>query len=309
MTDGLDPQASAVLATLKALAPVAAPDADDARWLADFRCQVALLRTFAGAVEPVHAIDHLIVAGPAGDLPVRLYRPAPGPLPLLFHVHGGGGIAGSVDGHDPLLRALANRTGWLVAAPDYRLAPEWRFPVQLEESYAALIAVAALLDIAAGRVVVSGDSIGGAIAAALAMLVRDRGGPALAGQALLYPNTDLRSDADYPSRRSEDGRIIVAADLERQIGLYVAQAADRDTPLASPIVGDLARLPPAFVATNDRDPLRDEGLAYAAALAAEGVSVTGVRMSGVIHACLQMRGAIDAADGLVDDLAAWLSRV
>lgn len=113
----------------------------------------------------------------------------------MLHLHGGGGIAGSVDGHDPVLRALANRTGRLVAAPDYRLAPEHRFPVQIEECFAALVAVAALPDVDPARIVVSGDSIGATIATAVAMLALDRGGPALAGQVLFYPNIDLRAGA------------------------------------------------------------------------------------------------------------------
>lgn len=302
----LDPQARDVLAAIERLSSPPAPDRDDSHWLADFRAGVALLRTFAGEPEPVHRIDHLIVDGPAGVLTVRLYRPSEGTLPVLLHVHGGGGIAGSVDGHDPMLRALANRTGWLVAAPDYRLAPEHRFPVQLEESHAALVAVAALAGIDPGRIVVSGDSIGGTIAAALAMLARERG-PRLAGQVLMYPNIDLRADASYPSRASEDGRIVSIADTERQIGLYVAEQADRATALVTPILGDLRDLPPAFVVTNDCDPLRDEGRAYARALADAGVAVSRREMPGMIHAFLQMLGRIDAGEALLGELAGWLA--
>lgn len=305
--NGLDPQAEAVLVELKQLAPPSlSDDAGDAEWLATFRCQAALLRSFSGAVEPVDSIAHRIVCGPAGDLPVRLYRPKSGRLPLLLHLHGGGGIAGSVEGHDPMLRALANRTGWMVAAPDYRLAPAHRFPGQIEESYAALVAVAGLPDVDPSRLVVAGDSIGATIATAVAMLARDRGGPALAGQVLFYPNIDLRADAAYPSRRSEDGRIIAAADLERQIGLYVAGDADRISPLASPILGDLYGLPPALVLTGERDPLRDEGEAYAQALADAGVPTTHHRIAGMIHGFLQMRGRIDAADAAMHDLGKWV---
>lgn len=302
----LDPQAQAVLAAIERLSPAPAPDRDDAHWLADFRCGVALLRTFAGEPEPVHRIDHLIVDRPAGALTVRLYRPSAGTLPVLLHVHGGGGIAGSVDGHDPMLRALANRTGWMVAAPDYSLAPAHRFPVQLEESHAALAAVAALEGIDPGRIVVSGDSIGGTIAAALAMLARERG-PKLAGQVLFYPNIDLRADASYPSRDSEDGRIVSIADTRRQIGLYVADPADRATPLVTPILGDLRDLPAAFVVTNACDPLRDEGRAYAGALTDAGVAVTQREMPGMIHAFLQMLGRIHAGETLLGELAGWLA--
>lgn len=308
MTAGdLDPQAAAVLDELRRLAPPSAPaSAGDAEWLATFRCQAALLRGFSGEVEPVEGIAHLVVRGPAGELPVRLYRPAAGRLPLLLHVHGGGGIAGSVDGHDPMLRALANRTGWLVAAPDYRLAPACRFPVQIEECHAALAAAARLPDIDPTRIVVAGDSIGATIATAVAMLVRDRGGPALAGQMLFYPNTDLRADAAWPSRRSEDGRVIGAADLERQVRLYVAADADRASPLASPILAELADLPPTFITTGERDPLRDEGDAYARALTDAGVATTHRRVDGMIHAFMQMAARIDAAAAVMHDVRRWL---
>lgn len=303
----LDPQARAVLDALAGLAPSVSPNADDTVWLANFRCQVALLRGFSGDAEPVHRVDHLIVAGPAGELPVRLYRPRAGRLPVLLYVHGGGAIAGSVDVHDPVLRALANRTGWLVAAPDYRLAPEFRFPVQIEECRAALAAVAALPDIDARRIVVAGDSIGGTIAAALATLVRDHGGPALAGQLLFYPNIDLRGQTDYPSRSSEDGRIISAGDLERQIRLYLAGDGDRASALASPITGKLAGLPPALIVTGGCDPLRDEGQAYAAALGEAGVAVTHRHVPGMVHAFLQMRARITMAETLFREAADWLT--
>lgn len=305
--DRLDPQAAAVLAELDRLTPPSLPDdAGEAEWLATFRCQAALLRSFAGAPEPTQSIAHLIVHGPAGEFPVRLYRPRSGRLPLLFHVHGGGGIAGSVDGHDPVLRALANRTGWLVAAPDYRLAPAHRFPEQIEECYAALVAAAALPDVDPSRIAVAGDSIGATIATVVAMLALARGGPALAGQLLFYPNIDLRADATYPSRRSEDGRIIAAADLERQIRLYVATDTDRTSPLASPILADLTGLPPACVVTGACDPLRDEGEAYARALADAGVPTTHRRIAGMIHGFLQMLGRIDAADATLRDVGTWL---
>ena len=112
----MDPQARTILDTIATLAPDADPSADDAQWLADFRYQTALLTSFSGDPEPVHAITHLMLPSEADALVVRLYRPKPGRLPLLLHIHGGGAIAGSIDGHDPALRALANRTGWLVAA-------------------------------------------------------------------------------------------------------------------------------------------------------------------------------------------------
>lgn len=246
----------------------------------------------------------------SGPLTVRLYRPKPGPLPLLLHIHGGGAIAGSIDGHDPALRALANRTGWLVAAPAYRLAPEHRFPAQLDDSWTALLGLteqADMLDIDTSRIVVSGDSIGGTLATALASRAAAEGGPALQGQILLYPNTDLRHDANYPSRASEDGNIIDAKSLERQIDLYLASNSDRTAPRASPILAaDLAALPPTLLVTCENDPLRDEGEAYGQRLRDASVVVDHDRFDGMLHAFLQMGGQMAATDRLLDRIASWL---
>ena len=308
----MDPQARTILETIAKLAPdaSAAAETDDAAWLADFRYQTTLLKAFSGDPEPVHAITHLLVPSETGRLVIRLYRPKPGPLPLLLHIHGGGAIAGSIDGHDPALRALANRTGWLVAAPAYRLAPEHRFPAQLDDSRTALtglVAQAAALDIDASRIVVSGDSIGGTLATALAARAIAENAPALSGQILLYPNTDLRSETDYPSRRSEDGNIIDAASLERQIDLYLASPDARTDPRASPILAeDLSALPPTLLVTCENDPLRDEGEAYGRRLREAGVAVDHHRFDGMIHAFLQCGGRVDATSRLLDRIAAWL---
>ncbi len=306
----MDPQARTILDTIAALAPETDRNADDARWLADFRYQTALLKTFSGDPEPVHAITHLLLPSEYGTLAVRLYRSRPGPLPLLLHIHGGGAIAGSIDGHDPALRALANRTGWLVAAPAYRLAPEHRFPAQLDDSWTALTGLveqADALDIDASRIVVSGDSIGGTLATALAARVAAEDGPELIGQILLYPNTDLRRDADWPSRRSEDGNIIDAASLERQIDLYVGSPEARSDPHASPILAsNLAALPSTLLVTCGNDPLRDEGEAYGRRLLDAGIAVDHEPFDGMIHAFLQMGGRVDATSRLLDRIAAWL---
>lgn len=251
-----------------------------------------------------------MLEGEKGRLAVHLYRPAEGRLPLLLHMHGGGAIAGSVDGHDACLRALAERTGWLVAAPLYRKAPEHRFPAQIEDGWRALTALASRADefgIDPARIVLSGDSIGGTFATTLAMRARDRGSPAICGQILLYPNTDLRRGAHYPSREREDGNIIARADLERQIDLYLVSEEQRNLPTASPILApDLRGLPRALIVTCGADPLCDEGEAYGRRLAAAGVDVQSERFEGMIHAFLQMGGRIDATARLLDSVADWL---
>lgn len=305
----MDPQARAVLDRLAALAPASPAHREDARWLADFRYQTALLAKFDVEPTALHEVTHLTVPG-ARPLTIRLYRPKPGPLPLLLHMHGGGAIAGSVDGHDPCLRALAQRTGWLVAAPLYALAPENRFPAQLDDGWRALKVLseqASALDIARERIVLSGDSIGATLATALALRVRDDGGPALEGQILLYPNTDLRRGASYPSRTSKSGNVISLADLERQIDLYLGDEIVRASALASPLlVRELKGLPRTLLVTCGEDPLGDEGDAYGDRLSDAGVNVDRERFEGMIHGFLQMGGHIDATSHLLDVVAKWL---
>lgn len=298
-----DPQARAVLARLAALAPDSAPGSDDALWIADFRARTALLHDLGGDPPVLHRVHH----HPVGALPMRLYDPAAGPLPTLFHIHGGGAIAGSVDGHDPALRRLAAHTGWRVAAPRYRLAPEAPFPAMLDDLHAALLALLERDDMDGMRVVLSGDSIGATLATTLARRLAQQGGPAVAGQLLLYPNTDLRRAADWPSRRTQDGNIIDAAGLERQIDLYLANPEQRADPDASPILAtDLAGLPPTLLVTCACDPLRDEGEAYGTRLADAGVAVTHHRLAGTLHAVLQMAGHLDATTMLLDHVRTWL---
>jgi len=302
----MNEQAQHVLKRIAALSATPSKNPDDAHWLVDFRCGVAQLRSFAPAPEPVAKVSNILV----GNLPVRLYRPREGKLPLLLHMHGGGAIAGSVDGHDPALRALANRTGWLVAAPGYRLAPEHRFPAQLDDGWAALTYLAknaAEHEIDLDRIVVSGDSIGGALAASMAMQARDRNGPKLKGQILLYPNTDLRENAPHASLKAKNGIIISLDMLKRQVDLYLQTPADRENPLASPLLAkDFKNLPPALVVTCEEDPLDDEGIAYAKRLTDAGVPVKHERFPGMIHAFLQMGGYIHETSRLTDVIAEWL---
>lgn len=310
----MDADALAVLDYLARRAPAADGAPDDARWLANFRYQTGLIASLDMPPVELHAVSHVIVPG-SPALAVRLYRPRPGPLPLLLHMHGGGAIAGSVDGHDAALRMLAKRTGWLVAAPLYRLAPEHRFPAQLEDGWRTLCHLREQADacgIDASTIVVSGDSIGGTLATALAVRARDtprdtRTVP-LAGQILLYPNTDLRRGADYPSRTRENGHVIARDDLERQIDLYLSCESDRHDPRASPILAGTEGLPPCLVVTCGADPLCDEGDAYARMLIEAKVPVTREHFTGMIHAFMQTGGLTSATARLFDCIADWLQR-
>jgi cation diffusion facilitator CzcD-associated flavoprotein CzcO/acetyl esterase/lipase len=231
-----------------------------------------------------------VLPGPAGDLAYRLYRPpAPGPHPLIAYFHGGGWVLGSQASDDPLCRDLCVRTGSVVVSVNYRHAPEDRFPAAADDAFAAvgwIAANAAVLGGIPGRLTVAGWSAGGNVAAIACQLARDAGGPDIASQLLLAPVTDC--DLGRPSYASNGEGFILTAGLMQWFWDHYADEADRTSPKASPLRGTLAGLPPAVVVTAEFDPLRDEGDAYAEALAAAGVPVRHVRARGHTHTSLTM---------------------
>jgi cation diffusion facilitator CzcD-associated flavoprotein CzcO/acetyl esterase/lipase len=228
--------------------------------------------------------------GPAGDLAYRLYRPpSQGPHPLIAYFHGGGWVLGSQDSDDPFCRDLCVRTGSVVVSVNYRHAPEDRFPAAVDDAFAAvcwIAANAAGLGGIPGQLTVAGWSAGGNLAAITCQLARDAGGPDIAGQLLLHPVTDC--DLGRPSYSSNGEGFVLTAALMRWFWDHYADEADRANPIASPLRGTLAGLPPAVVITAEFDPLRDEGDAYAEALAAAGVPVRHIRARGHIHTSLTM---------------------
>ncbi|WP_027502209.1 alpha/beta hydrolase [Rhodococcus sp. UNC363MFTsu5.1] len=242
--------------------------------------------------EPVAEVALRVVPGPGSDLPVRIYRPAvtsDADVPIVVFAHGGGFVFCDLDTHDGICRSMANGVGAIVVSVDYRLAPESRWPAAAEDVY-AVVAWAAEhgqeLGGDAGRIVVAGDSAGGNLAAVTALIVRDRGGPALAAQLLLYPviAADFETDS---YREFATGYFNTRAAMQWYWDQYVA-VEDRDHPHASPLRAELAGLPPAVVVTAGCDPLCSEGDAYANALAAEGVPVNHRRYDGAIHGFMTM---------------------
>lgn len=238
------------------------------------------------------------ISGQGGAIPVRLYRPQiEGDLPAIVFFHGGGWVVGTIDQYEHLARVLAVETGCAVLSVGYRLAPECPYPAGLEDCYAAvewLAASAAELGVDASRLAVAGDSAGGNLAAAVALLARDRAGPKLRHQLLFYPVTDRCCDTvSY----KENDRYFLTPDMMRWFWKqYVGDRAAAATPFAAPAdFSDLAGLPPATVITAEFDPLRDEGEAYAHALANAGVPANLVRAPGMIHGFIVMWGMVDAA--------------
>ena len=243
-----------------------------------------------------------------GPLRVRVYRPAAdGPLPGLVWLHGGGWVVGSLDSHDGLCRAIAARTPCVVAAVDYRLAPEHPFPAGLEDAWSGTewaAHEAGALGIDPGQLAVGGDSSGGNLAAVVALRARDRGLP-LALQVLVYPVVDCTFDR--PSYREHGtGLNLSRAKMEWYWGLYM-NGADGLQPEASPLrTDDLAGVAPALVITASHDILLSECDAYAARLEQAGVPVQRVHYDGMIHGFLRMPMLVDEAADAVGEIAAAL---
>ena len=256
------------------------------------------------------------IPGPGGvELPIRIYTPAgdapAGGRPLVTYLHGGGWVIGSIATHDATCRDLAADTDAVVVSIGYRMAPEASFPQPVEDCYAGLQWVAsegASLGGDPSRLAIAGDSAGGNLAAVVARVAKDRGGPALRFQLLVYPVTDCtRSSASYAE--NGEGRFLTASQMHWFVEQYLGTGGDPKDPLASPLHAsdeDLAGLPPAHVITAEYDPLRDEGEAYAEKLRAAGVPVTSRRYDGQIHGCFGMQAVVDASRDIIRDAAAAL---
>jgi acetyl esterase len=244
-----------------------------------------------------------MIEGPAGAIPVRIYRPSAVPAPVHVHFHGGGWVIGDLDTHDRDCREICVGADCIVVAVDYRLAPEYIFPAAPEDCYASLCWAAANLDnlgALPGPVSVGGDSAGGNLAAAVALMARDRNGPAIAMQLLIYPVTDAKMESQS-YRDNADGYLLSRTMMSWFWDHYCPDLALRADPLASPITAeDLSGLPPALVMTAEFDPLRDEGEAYAERLMAAGVDVEVRRFDGLVHGFFSQAGIIEAAREGVD---------
>ncbi|WUH92911.1 alpha/beta hydrolase [Streptomyces sp. NBC_00433] len=262
---------------------------------------LAAIQAAGGSPRALHSVEDRKIPGPDGVLPARVYRPSgERRLPVLLYYFGGGWTLGSIDTADVLCRTLAAEAGCLVVSVGYRLAPEFPFPAAVHDCHAALRWVAAHADeIGAdpARLAVGGDSAGGNLAAAVTLLARDRGDIGLAGQLLVYPNTDQPADAaSARDSESADPYLFNHHSVAWYARHYLRDPADAADPLASPLrAADLSGLPPALVITAEYDPLRDQGEAYARRLAEAGVAVEATRYPGMAHGFFAMAGAVDAA--------------
>ena len=251
----------------------------------------------------VARVEDRRIPAAGGDFGVRIYVPHGGTArPIVVYFHGGGWAAGDVDTHDATARYYAANAGVVVVSVDYRQPPEHKFPAAVDDSYAAVEwAVAHAREIGGDetRIAVAGDSAGGNLATVVCQMAKQRGGPRIAYQLLVYPTVDLRDPVDdpaYPSRHQFGGGeyFLSMRDMEWFRSLYVTDPTRESSDVRlSPIAeADLSGLPPALVVTAGCDVLRDEGRAYAGRLSAAGVPVEYRCFDGTIHAFMSFAGAI-----------------
>jgi acetyl esterase len=256
---------------------------------------------------PVARVEDRTIPGPAGDIPVRIYTPeGRAPLPILVYLHGGGWVIGSLETHDPICRQLANGAGCVVVSVDYRLAPEHPYPAAAEDAYAAARGVhanAASLGGDPKRIAVGGDSAGGNLSAVVSLMARDRGGPPLVHQLLVYPVTD--APGPTASYRDNGRDYFLTTDMMQWFwNHYLGKDPGCRDAYACPLrARDLRGLPPALVITAELDPLRDEGEAYAARLREAGVPVTLSRYDGMIHGFFGMATILDKSRAALAEAA------
>jgi acetyl esterase len=271
-------------------------------------------RDLQGEAEAIGEVRDILVPGPAGSLPVRVYHPEPGKsLPLVVYYHGGGWVIGDLELVDKPCRALANASRCVVASVNYRLSPETKFPGPAEDCYAATKWLAEhARDIGAdqGFVAVAGDSAGGNLAAAVALMARDRGGLKISYQLLIYPVTAPARATPFASyRENGEGYLLTKGSMEWFWDHYLVTPDDAKNPYAAPLnASTLGDLPPAMVITAEFDPLRDEGQAYARRLQDAGVKVKASYYDGMIHGFFWMAGALDRGKELIAEMGAELRK-
>jgi acetyl esterase len=278
-----------------------------------------MYRMMSQTLEPqdvsIGKIENATFPGPSGDqIRVRLYCPVAsggGALPALVYFHGGGWVIGDLDTHDALCRTLANEAGARVIAVDYRLAPEHKFPAAADDAFAAvkwIEANASSLGIDANRIAVAGDSAGGNLSAVVCQMAKQKGGPHIVFQLLIYPVTQMRANTGSMSAFAE-GYFLERQTMNWFFDQYAPPGQDPNDWRISPLAAtDLSGLPRAYIVTAGFDPLRDEGKAYADKLNHAGVAAVYVDYPGMVHGFFNMQGVVPKAREAIADAAKALRK-
>ncbi|MGQ0467767.1 MAG: alpha/beta hydrolase [Sporichthyaceae bacterium] len=304
----LDPQIAGVLAQAKAMGGKPMHQQS----LAEARAALAMLCAFGGrSTVPLADVTDRTIPGPAGEIPVRIYTPVgDGPFGLLCFFHGGGFVLGDLKTHDGVCREIAAGAECVVVAVDYRLSPEHTYPAAADDCEAATRWAhdnGAALNADPARIAVGGDSAGGNLSAVVAQRLRDKGGPALCAQLLVYPPARLSGEPTPSMIANAEGYFLELKDMEWLLGHYLSDPAHAELVDASPgLAADLSGLPPALVITAEFDPLCDDGEFYAEALRSAGVEVVLSRYDGAIHGFWNFFALLKIGRQAMDESTAWL---
>ena len=273
----------------------------------DARATMAFIGGMVGAGPDVAAVEEIVIPGDSREVRARVYRPTDTAPGVIVYTHGGGWLMGTLDDFDAVARKLAVESGCDVVSVDYALAPEHPFPAAPDDAYAATAWVAA--NLAGGRpLVVLGDSSGGTLAAVTARRARDRGGPAIALQCLIYPVTDADFTRTSYAEMGDGSYLNSLADMQWFWDHYLPDEEARRDPDASPIrADDLSGLPPALVLVSHYDAVHDEGIAYAERLRDAGVPVTLVEVDDQIHAFWTLVNVLESADRYVAEVGHYIA--
>jgi acetyl esterase len=268
-----------------------------------------ILDNFLGDPDPVKSVENIKIPDSELEIPLRIYTPeSEGPFPVILFIHGGGWVVCDLDTHDNICRVLTNRSKSIVVSVDYRLAPEFKYPAAVEDSYAALKWISENIKTYNGdpsKIGICGDSAGGNISAAVALLSRDKGGPGISSQLLIYPVTDASSTNHESYRTFAEGYGLEKSAMEWYIKQYLQNSEDGLESYASPFLADnLEDLPQTCIISAEFDVLRDEAESFAKKLLVAGNDVICIRYNGMIHGFFnQDKILLNAAPYFWDDLA------
>ena len=268
---------------------------------------------------PAEIESKTIPGGPNGEISIQIVKPEGSDnktLPVVMYFHGGGWVLGGFDSHERLLRELAKGADAAIVFVNYTLSPEAKYPIPVEEAYAATKWVAEngqTLNLDSSRLVVAGDSVGGNMATVVALLAEERGGPHIISQLLFYPVTD--ANFDTPSYlKYQEGYWLAREEMEWFWDNYLSNDTNRKEPTVSPLqasIDQLSKLPPTLIIVGENDVLRDEGEAYAHKLMQAGVNTTAIRYLGTIHDFMMLNPITDTppARGAIDQASHTLKKV
>lgn len=305
----LDPQAKAYLEMFSQMPLIQSLDAQTVREMFALAPPVEVELASLAKVE-----ERMIPVADDAEIKVRIYTPeGQGPFPLFVYYHGGGWVIGDLETADASCRMIANRTGRVVVSVDYRLSPEYKFPIPVEDSYAALQWVsenASSINGNASNLVVGGDSAGGNLSAVVSLISKEKNGPDISGQVLIYPVTAL----GYDTKSYQEFQQGFGLDRDLMIwfgNYYINNEEDTKNKYVAPLLEeDLSNLPPAFILTAENDVLRDEGLAYAERLKQAGVKVETIIETGLVHGYFTNMAVFpERIKGSINRFAKFLSEI